>query len=606
MIRGLIGIDTDGGGLNKDISTRLKARVLAALLPAMICFGCQDSPETAGAPDEAESSTTARELPNSSDADSNDTDSESNEPAEPEEPAKPTEPDPPVNLTRIEETDRVRLDYSDGWSQGDTSYSWSDGTAAYARDPGRSLIFNFTGTRVSWIGSREECAGIAHVYVDGNLAGEVDLYSETAVAPEPVFTSEVLASGPHTLKIEVTGTAHPEATDSHVKVDAFDVTGGAPHTNVYTVTDLGTLEGGDASSAEDINNRGEIVGWSTIADGNRRAFLYRDGEMINLETLDGGSYSEATAINDIGQVTGFSGINEHGPMFSEFINGFLWAEGTMDALVPVYCFCSVNTRHGVGAAYGIDNSGNTVGWTETIRGFWVAHAAQWPFTPPVIRGDDIGAGAGAGGWEISRAYAVNEFGQVVGDYAPDAGRLPDIVERRPFLWRDGMRQELDRLPGYVAGTALDINWAGGAAGWSGSVDAAVSRAVLWRHGTAEDLGTLHGDSNSQALDINASGHVVGWSGASVEFEAVRPTRREDAMNPGWSDISEPSLTRAFIWRNGEMFDLNQIAVHHENGVQTTLTDWVFVEATAINDAGQIVGTGFHNGEMRGFLLTPCD
>jgi probable HAF family extracellular repeat protein len=32
--------------------------------------------------------------------------------------------------------------------------------------------------------------------------------------------------------------------------------------------------------------------------------------------------------------------------------------------------------------------------------------------------------------------------------------------------------------------------------------------------------------------------------------------------------------------------------------------WVVTEARDINESGQIVGTGWRNGEQRGFLLTP--
>ena len=32
--------------------------------------------------------------------------------------------------------------------------------------------------------------------------------------------------------------------------------------------------------------------------------------------------------------------------------------------------------------------------------------------------------------------------------------------------------------------------------------------------------------------------------------------------------------------------------------------WVLMDATAVNDAGQIVGYGSFNGQIRGFLLDP--
>jgi hypothetical protein len=55
---------------------------------------------------------------------------------------------------------------------------------------------------------------------------------------------------------------------------------------------------------------------------------------------------------------------------------------------------------------------------------------------------------------------------------------------------------------------------------------------------------------------------------------------------------------AFIWEHGQMQDLNNVI---PDG-----TGWVLDNATGINKHGQIVGTGVHNGQFSGFLLTPCD
>ncbi|MER7457219.1 hypothetical protein [Micromonospora sp. NPDC126480] len=69
------------------------------------------------------------------------------------------------------------------------------------------------------------------------------------------------------------------------------------------LTDLGTL-GGSESVPADINERGQIVGTSTTADGARHAFLWDRGRMINLGTPSG--ESGAQAVNDRGEVTGWT------------------------------------------------------------------------------------------------------------------------------------------------------------------------------------------------------------------------------------------------------------------------------------------------------------
>lgn len=501
----------------------------------------------------------------------------------------------PPPVTRIEETD-PSLGFTGEWRYEDrVCFTCSGAANSYARGPDALVSFSFTGTRVRWLGWRKDAAGIARVYLDGALAGEIDLYSNTPTAQAPLFTSEVLDDGPHTLLIEATGGANSVAGDTIVSVDAFDIVGDVPGAAAYTLTDLGTL-GGAASSAQDINNRGEIVGWSNLADGKRRAFLYRDGVMTDLGTHVGGSFSEATAINDHGQVAGFSGINAYGPQFQEFMNGFLWNTGTMEVLHPLYCYCSFNSRYGTSAVYGINNSGRVAGWTGTLKGETTSrgdHAALWE--SGTVRSIGAPPRPGVQEWEYSRAFDINDAGQVVGDFTPN-GFYDGIHERRAFLWRNDARQELGRLRGHVSSTALAINANGAVAGWSGSVDAAVARAFLWRHGTMQDLGTLPGAANSQALGINAQTQIVGWSGAAIAIDGLYRA-------PGSSEITDPAAARAFLWQHGRMFDLNGLTILDAAGAPAS--DWVLAQAAAINDAGQIVGTGFRNGEMRAFLLSPA-
>jgi probable HAF family extracellular repeat protein len=52
----------------------------------------------------------------------------------------------------------------------------------------------------------------------------------------------------------------------------------------YTVTDLGTLPGGNSSSAAAINDLGQVVGSSWVAGGNIHAFFWAQGAMQDLGT----------------------------------------------------------------------------------------------------------------------------------------------------------------------------------------------------------------------------------------------------------------------------------------------------------------------------------
>jgi hypothetical protein len=84
----------------------------------------------------------------------------------------------------------------------------------------------FTGKYFNFFCSRGKGMGIALLSVDGAPGVEVDLYNvPNDEIHSPAFTVNGLSNGPHTLTIEVTGRAHPQATSNAVVVDAFDVQG---------------------------------------------------------------------------------------------------------------------------------------------------------------------------------------------------------------------------------------------------------------------------------------------------------------------------------------------------------------------------------------------
>ena len=73
---------------------------------------------------------------------------------------------------------------------------------------------------------------------------------------------------------------------------------------VYSIVDLGTLEG-NVSEGYDVNNSGQITGYSNNTGQNNRAFLYDGTPMQDLGAF-GNYVSYGHGINDSGQVTGYS------------------------------------------------------------------------------------------------------------------------------------------------------------------------------------------------------------------------------------------------------------------------------------------------------------
>jgi probable HAF family extracellular repeat protein len=330
---------------------------------------------------------------------------------------------------------------------------------------------------------------------------------------------------------------------------------------VYTLTDLGEL-GGGSSEAHAINELGQVVGRSAVTTGAFHPFL-NDGTPNDLGTLEGGTSGEATAVNDLGEVVGYGGINGYGPEFAEITQAFLWRNGTLRSLGALWCECGFNRRYGYSEAHAINSRGQVVGFSEARR-CGSQHAFLWQDGAM----EDISGGPGDPSY--SRAYAINDSGQVAGLIARDACSTPS-PSTRAFVWDAGAIQELGVLDGHTSSAAYGINEAGHVVGRSG--DGSASRATLWDREQLTDLGVLAGDASSSALDLNDTGQVVGYS---------------------WGTDEAPS--RAFLWQAGTMNDLNQLIAGHP--------DWVLLEATAINDAGEIVGFGLHHGRMRAYRLTP--
>jgi len=363
----------------------------------------------------------------------------------------------------------------------------------------------------------------------------------------------------------------------------------------YRIIDLGTL-GGSASAANALADNDTVVGWSQTASGQRHAFSSCPScVMRDLGLLPGGSNSSATAISRSGSyIVGYSGINEFGIPFEPITQGFILSNDTMLSVGALYCPCTFNTRYGFSEALAVNDLGETVGRSETVRGRQIEHAFLWK--DGVLQ--DIGHGAGD--LSISSAHAINNASQVAGDVTES---IPE-ASRRAFLWQNGRRQDIGVLPGHSSSSAQSLNDEGMVVGWSGKLDGSSLTAFLWHNGNLQDLGVLPGDNSSRALSINNAGQVVGVSGTNLSL-----TLSLTATGPDQS--SEPdSLTRfdtpaqadqlrmrPFVWQNGSMLDLNSLLLPAN-------ADWVIIEARDINNRGWIAGTGLREGRTHAILLEP--
>lgn len=326
----------------------------------------------------------------------------------------------------------------------------------------------------------------------------------------------------------------------------------------YDVVDLGTLPGGRSTEPRSINSRGGVVGVTAKPGGVPVAFLYRDGRLIRLTD----AFSEATALTDRGEVIGSiheAGKEEHAT---------LWRPAAGDAFQAIDL--------GPGSAKSINSKGQIVG-PFASGSIWTPGGGETGSTRR-IEVEGVGTAA-ASSVEL---VAINDRGQVIGMVRE---MVTEVYPVRGFLWQDGKATDLGSLGGpHCRPTALDASDQVVGSSTYRSIPMGIAplylfHAFLWQKGTIRDLGALGAGRYSEALGLNAKGDVVGWSSTEADDGPFGGRRRA-----------------AFIYRGATMLDLNRL-IPPDSG-------WTLTEARAINDRGQVVGVGQHDGQPRGFLLTP--
>jgi probable HAF family extracellular repeat protein len=231
--------------------------------------------------------------------------------------------------------------------------------------------------------------------------------------------------------------------------------------------------------------------------------------------------------------------------------------------LPAYTITDLGTLGGPSSSgMGINASGQVTGEASTTDVF--SHAFVWtPTTPNGVSGvmEDLGT---LGGTQ-SAGLGINAAGQVTG-YA----YTTDDLDSHAFRY-DGAMHDLGTFGGRDS-SGFAINASGQVAGYASTELDREGYAFLY-DGALHNLGSL-GGTYSAGHGINAAGDVVGDS-----------------------DLAGNVARRPFLSTSGGgMVDLNSLIDPH--------LGWALLSAQAINDAGQITGTGYVGGEYRAYLLTP--
>ncbi len=350
---------------------------------------------------------------------------------------------------------------------------------------------------------------------------------------------------------------------------------GPPHApHGYAVTAIPLLPGLGAQEAfgAAINASGVVAGTASTRDGiggaprPARAFRYGDGTLVDLGVNPayaptmGRAWATAEGINDAGDVAGATVTSVVGSA------AYVWRDGVM-RLLPL----EPAGQHG---ARDITNAGLVVGANGAIFGRGFVHGGS--AAPPDLRWPDAGDRA------ASAATAANDAGEVVGWAASGA-------QRRAFRLSGGVLQPLaDPAVARRDSEANAVAEDGTVVG-SFALDAVREHAFVHRTGAMHDLGTLGVDRTSVACGVNVAGVIVGWSGDSQSDRAAC----SGLPRTGYLEVG---VRRAVVWRGGAAEELN--------GLIPAGTGWTLETAAAINERGQIVGTGVLDGQRRAYLLTP--
>jgi probable HAF family extracellular repeat protein len=237
------------------------------------------------------------------------------------------------------------------------------------------------------------------------------------------------------------------------------------------IFDLGTL-GGTVSSANAINNRGDVAGGSlnTIPDNDSaalfylppfavatqvRAVLWRNRVMHDLGTLGTGNNAIALFVNNPGQVAGMSATNTSADSATGNLaqHPFFWDDGKM---------MDIGTLGGTsGGPWFMNDRGQVVGDSD-LAGDQISHAFVWDKKSGI---KDLGT---LPGQTLSVATWINDEGEIVG--------------------------------------ATDFSYGGS--------------SILWKNGKMIDLGKLPGDCTSEALVINSKNQIIGNSSPDCNSDGV--------------------------------------------------------------------------------------
>jgi probable HAF family extracellular repeat protein len=317
------------------------------------------------------------------------------------------------------------------------------------------------------LGSKTIAYGInASGQIVGLFSGGSFLYSGGAYTTlnDPLGTTTAYGINDSS---QVVGNYTILGADSALATHGFSYSGGT-----YTTIDDPSAGGGITSttSADGINNDGQIVGYYRDSFGSTHGFLYSGGIYTTLDdplaatSQFGFSITVATGINDSGQIVGYYNDGK------QRNHGFLYDGGTYTTLDDPLA------TNGSTVATGINAAGQIVGYYTdgtTNHGFLYSGGTYTTLDAP-FASSALTAGTFANG--------INDAGDIVGYYIDSAGVYHGF--------------EAAPVQVTLGSTLDDFSWA---QGWGSADD-------------PRSLADVNGDGNSDYVGFGYSATFIAYGG----------------------------------------------------------------------------------------------
>jgi probable HAF family extracellular repeat protein len=316
----------------------------------------------------------------------------------------------------------------------------------------------------------------------------------------------------------------------------------------YRIVDLGSLRGFTNIEPKAINDNVQIVGNMVTHDNQLHGFLWKDGRFTDLGPGD------ATQIDRAGQV-----------LVNNLSESYLWDDSV---LVPLGEMTSQDNE-----ADALNDRGDVAGVVTNLArlsGVYVWRNYEthripldWPSNVPGVF------------WTTS-VVAINNQDEIIGRAVPPESDLQYL-----YLYANGKKTLI--LPaGASKAWPAAINNLGWVLGEAKVTNKETYYAFIWRNGKVTRIGPVSENEGETAIAMDDSGQVIG------DLDVTTFT------SPTAANIS----TTPYFWQDGHRYVLKKLIV---NGA-----GWTDMDVIAMNNRGDIVGTGSYQGHPQAFLLTPAN